>query len=679
MSDTVFNRVSCLLSTGPGELGDFAIAAARLGHKRLSPEHDGKTVSVVAVSGVNWEIRSGCLYTHSSNTLGRGILVESSSGSAVALDASTVVTVVFTAAQASRVMLPGPQDFGAKCDLVLLMSPIIASGSNVLNSVDALFTSADIGKHIAITGAGPSVGTSVTPDAVTLYGPLVTTITGVNSSTQAVLGATATRSVGSGVGVQYVKDNAVLEGSAKAFYGTDDTAALQAYTDASHWGDGVVRIPNPGCMILGTIYVQRSNTTVMPTTVFRRLEFRGVGPCCRVTTTGLAQSCDSNLFKPTVGNILTVNIDSSGESMTATGSTLTGLFSCFAITNMAFNGMPGLQTLGFKCHATRADIEKTAFNNLALGWDALSNDAGGCENYCDQWRVDRINFNNCAALYWQKNADATEWRSIVAESHYPSVTTCIDIYGGRGWELRAPLINNLPESARIGYLHQCKEGTVSAGHFEHIWGKAFDVEGSNGNTWVDIRTCDFYHPLSGLGSGMTLDTIRYYGASGTVERCGFSQKRASGLDISFSAGGYQLERNNKFYEADNSTPRYPKTEIVIASGNNGTSFHQQYFVKVECYYEPADPGYRFSILNVNGGNAMFPAMNGQPSLTAGGFLNLDGNARWGRPTVAIPVQINGKYKPVITGVYILTIAFYNDAGVHVTTPDENMNCYLLIS
>ncbi len=580
-------------------------------------------------------------------------------------------------AERAEVEVTGPQAFGAKCDLTLLMYAAISAGSNVLNSTDAAFTDADIGKTIAITGAGPSVGTSVTPDSVTLYGPLVTTISGVNSPTQAVLSATASRTVGSGVGVQYVKDNAVLEGSAKAFYGTDDTDALQDYFDAVHWTDGVARIPNPGCMVLGTIYVQRSNTTVMPTTVFRRLEVRGVGPCFRVTTTGLAQACDSNLFKPTAGNILTVNLDAAGESMTATGTSLTGLFSCFAITNIAFNGMPGVQTLGFKCHATRADIEKTAFNNLALGWDGVSNDAGGCENYCDQWRVDRIAFNNCAGMFKQKNADATEWRSIVAEAHYPTVTDCIEIYGGRGWELRAPLINNLPETARIAYLHQCKEGTVSAGHFEHIWGTAFRVEGSNGNTWVDLRTCDFYHPSSATTAGMTLNTIEYVGASGTVERCGFSQKRLTGKDIRFSSGGYQIERNNRFFEADNSTVRTTSTEIVIASGNNGTSFHQQYFIHLSTFWNGS--AWQFTILNMNGGSAQTPIFAGPPSMTGAGNVNMDGSARWGRPTMAIPVQIDGCYRPVITGVYILTIAFYNDAGTKMTVADDKTRCYLLVS
>ena len=580
-------------------------------------------------------------------------------------------------AERAEVEVTGPQAFGAKCDLALLMYAAISAGSNVFNSTDAAFTDADIGKTIAITGAGSPIGVSVTPDAVVLYGPLVATIAGVNSPTQAVLSATASRTVGSGVGVQYVKDNAVLEGSAKAFYGTDDTDALQDYFDAVHWTDGVARIPNPGCMVLGTIYVQRSNTTVMPTTVFRRLEVRGVGPCFRVTTTGLAQACDSNLFKPTAGNILTVNLDAAGESMTATGASLTGLFSCFAITNIAFNGMPGVQTLGFKCHATRADIEKTSFNNLALGWDALSNDAGGCENYCDQWRVDRIAFNNCAGMFKQKNADATEWRSIVAEAHYPTVTDCIEIYGGRGWELRAPLVNNLPESARIGYLHQCKEGTVSAGHFEHIWGTAFRVEGSNGNTWVDLRTCDFYHPSSATTAGMTLNTIEYVGASGTVERCGFSQKRLIGKDIRFSSGGYQIERNNRFFEADNSTVRTTSTEIVIASGNNGTSFHQQYFIHLSTFWNGS--AWQFTILNMNGGSAQTPIFAGPPSMTGAGNVNMDGSARWGRPTMAIPVQIDGCYRPVITGVYILTIAFYNDAGTKMTVADDKTCCYLLVS
>ena len=76
---------------------------------------------------------------------------------------------------AKLAVFSGPQAFGAKCDLVPLMNASIAAGSNVFNSTDATFAPSDIGKVLAITGAGPSIGVSVAPDAATLYGPLVST------------------------------------------------------------------------------------------------------------------------------------------------------------------------------------------------------------------------------------------------------------------------------------------------------------------------------------------------------------------------------------------------------------------------------------------------------------------------------------------------------------------------
>lgn len=578
---------------------------------------------------------------------------------------------------AELAVFSGPQNFGAKCDLALLMNPGISSGSNVLNCSDAAFTADDIGKAIAITGAGAAIGVSVA-DGATLYGPLVTTITGRNSATQVTLAATAGRTVGSGVGVQYIKDNATREGSAKAFYGTDDTAALQAYVDYVHPRDGIVKIPRPGCMVLGTVYCQTSRSTDSTGLLWRRLEFRGVGPAVRVTTTGLASTADSNLFKPTPGNILTVNLDAAGAGMTSTGAVFTHLFSSFNVNNLAFHGMPGVLTNGIKAHVTRADIEKTSFNNLRWGWDCIDADVNGAPNYCDQWRVDRVNFNNCAGFFRQAAPDATEWRSLVCESFYPTVTNAFEVFGGRGWEMRALLINNLPAAARIGQFTDCKEGSVRASHFEHIWGNAFRILGSNSKSWVDFYGCDFYHPLSAATAGVSEHTIHYTGAGGTVERCGFSHKRsATGYDIYFQTARYQHERNNHFYEADNITWRRQSAQVDIAAGglygSTGTSARQQYFVEIVW------TGTNFDIRNVNGSSVLSSVMTSPPVIDGGGFLNLDGPRTWGRPTMAIAIHKNGKYRPVITDVYILRIAWYDAAGSLVTTPDANMNCYLLVS
>lgn len=573
--------------------------------------------------------------------------------------------------------LIGPQSFGAKCDLTILRRAYTTAGSAVFNTDEPIFTGADVGKTIAITGAGVAIGSSVA-DGATLYGPLVTTIAGINSPTQIIMADAAGRTVNSAIGVQYIRDNLTVEGAAKAFFGTDDTAALQEYVDYAHWRDGIVRIPNPGCMVLGTIYCQRMNSTAVDSTIFRRLEFRGVGPAARVTLTGLASNADSNLCKPTPGNILTVNIDATGAGMTSSGGSLFTLFSCFAVNGIAFHGMPGVLTTGIKLHAARADIEKTSFNCLWWGWNGIDPDVTGAANYCDQWRVDKVNFNNCSGLFKQAAPDATEWRSLAAESFYPTVANAIEILGGRGWEIRAILVNNLPISARIGLFTECKEGSVRAGHFESIWGNAFRVIGSNSKSWVDIYGCDFYHPVSASTGGVTAHTIHYSGAGGTVERCGFSHKRsAAGFDIYFQTAAHQSEKNNHYYEADNITWRKPSSQLDGwgggVYGNIGTSLSQQYFVKI-VYVDG-----HFDILNVGGFSIVSAVMNSYPRIDGNGDLNLDGPRLWGRPNIAIVSPIADKYTPVLKDVIFLRISWYDSSGTKITSPDANMSCYLLVS
>lgn len=102
--DTPVNRLSCVLTGAPGTSGNFAVGAARTGHRGFVAGHDARTFSVAAVDGANWEIRTGCTYTHGTTTLSRGTLEESSSGSAVNLGPTTVVSVILSAVQAAAIM-----------------------------------------------------------------------------------------------------------------------------------------------------------------------------------------------------------------------------------------------------------------------------------------------------------------------------------------------------------------------------------------------------------------------------------------------------------------------------------------------------------------------------------------------------------------------------------------------
>ncbi len=95
-----------------------------------------------------------------------------------------------------------PEEYGAKCDGRALSNVSITGSSAVLTATGAGFTTADVGKTIAVYGAGSS-GNGFAH---------VSTIASVQSATQVTLaGAAATTASGT-----------------RAVYGTDDAAAIEA-------------------------------------------------------------------------------------------------------------------------------------------------------------------------------------------------------------------------------------------------------------------------------------------------------------------------------------------------------------------------------------------------------------------------------------------------------------------
>lgn len=111
MLDTPANLLACSLMAAPGLAGGFAIGAARSGHKTFGIEHNGKSFTVRALGVYGWEIRTGCVYSHGTASLSRGTLEESSdlAGLPIDLDATTVVSVVFSAGQAASLIASGSQ------------------------------------------------------------------------------------------------------------------------------------------------------------------------------------------------------------------------------------------------------------------------------------------------------------------------------------------------------------------------------------------------------------------------------------------------------------------------------------------------------------------------------------------------------------------------------------------
>ncbi len=97
------STVSAVASSG---LGAFTISAAVSGFRTFGASHDGQTFDgVLIVEGTAWEIRTGCVYTHSGTSLSRGTLEDSSTGAAVAFTAAAKVAVSQTAAELTRTLV----------------------------------------------------------------------------------------------------------------------------------------------------------------------------------------------------------------------------------------------------------------------------------------------------------------------------------------------------------------------------------------------------------------------------------------------------------------------------------------------------------------------------------------------------------------------------------------------
>lgn len=95
------NRVYFTISNTPGTSGNFACSAAVSGYRSLGAADNGKSFDVFATDGTAWEVRTDCVYTHSTATLTRGTLEESSTGAAINLTGSAKVGVTLTEGRGS--------------------------------------------------------------------------------------------------------------------------------------------------------------------------------------------------------------------------------------------------------------------------------------------------------------------------------------------------------------------------------------------------------------------------------------------------------------------------------------------------------------------------------------------------------------------------------------------------
>lgn len=97
MANTHINRLRCVVTNTPGTSGNLVVGAAPAGRRGFGASEDGKTFELIISEGNAWEVRTGCVYTHSTTTVTRGALVDSSTGAAINFSAAAVVSLGLTA------------------------------------------------------------------------------------------------------------------------------------------------------------------------------------------------------------------------------------------------------------------------------------------------------------------------------------------------------------------------------------------------------------------------------------------------------------------------------------------------------------------------------------------------------------------------------------------------------
>lgn len=224
MPDTNINRIRQYVASAPGT-GSAVLGAAIDGFKALGSGQNGLTFSVLFVDGTAWEVSTGCAYTHSTTTLTRGTLEDSSTGSRLTLSADANISIVlpaskgdeWDAAAADAASAVQPTIVDAKGDLIaataadtLARLPVgtngqvltadsaeatglkwatAAGGGNVSNSGTptsgqaAEWVSATAVQGVAVTGSGSYVKASsptlVTPALGTPSAAVLTNATGL--------------------------------------------------------------------------------------------------------------------------------------------------------------------------------------------------------------------------------------------------------------------------------------------------------------------------------------------------------------------------------------------------------------------------------------------------------------------------------------------------------------------
>jgi len=104
------NRLRFNITNTPGLNGNLTVGTALPSYSTLGSGDNTKEFDILIQQGQDWEIRTGCVYTHSTTTLARGTLEESSTGSSISLTSAAIVTGIMTASWGNAVITTTSQN-----------------------------------------------------------------------------------------------------------------------------------------------------------------------------------------------------------------------------------------------------------------------------------------------------------------------------------------------------------------------------------------------------------------------------------------------------------------------------------------------------------------------------------------------------------------------------------------
>jgi hypothetical protein len=239
----------------------------------------------------------------------------------------------------------------------------ITSGLAILTSATGTWTGADVGKSIVVAGAGVAGA------------PLSTTILSFQSATQVTLNATAGTTVTTAV----------------FFYGTDDTAAIQAAITAVAAGlGGIVWLPAGNYLVSSTLTIDptkvslqgpgANDVTILPTTAI-------TGDVMRVTEATFVATIQSNKF----GGF---TIDGTGAGVGSCGfhygDTIGGELNDLVVQNFTTTGGIGIHMDNHTNWTERLVWFRVWVNNNKIG--VLFDVTGGTTSFGYQ-RIMQLNVN----------------------------------------------------------------------------------------------------------------------------------------------------------------------------------------------------------------------------------------------------------------------------------------------